>query len=115
MPLPIQYKIAFLQYIITINIASSQGPAYVLFHRHRPPTGVGGKPRLGILIFDSMHSESTYVQKLTAGNYYLLKELLMCGTASQGILSRFQILRHVKEGLTDTGWIKILYIIMRRS
>ena len=51
-------------------------------------------------------------QKCTAGNYFLLKELPMCGTASQVILWRLQVFRHLKEGLRDTGGIKIEYIIM---
>ena len=41
---------------------------------------------------------------------FLLKEVPMCGTASQVILWRLQVLRHLKDGLTDTGGIKI-YIV----
>ena len=46
-------------------------------------------------------------QKPAAGNYFLLKELLMRGTASQVILWMFQVLMHLKEGLIDTGGTKI--------
>ena len=36
-------------------------------------------------------------QKPAAGNYFLLKELPICGTASQVILWRHQVLRRLKE------------------
>ena len=55
----------------------------------------------------------TNKQKTLQATIFLLKELLMCGTTSKVILWRLQVLRHLKVGLTDTGGIKVLHIIMR--